>query len=409
MAMDDYEKQDLTDLEASGDDTAKADAGEDTGGDEQFEPEKCDADAPGSDEEGNRIKRVLPILAALAAILVLAAAAGTSLWGPRAEKPLSESDRTEQAGAISDVAVTVEAEGWDDASSPFLIHVEGEGSDFWHATWHDADKNTPLELEPGEYEKTNVVIDELPYQVNRAQLLETISKLREEKKGVLLGISDITDESDRHGTRCVIKIKKDCNYKPILDMLFKSTQMAVSYGINMVAIADGKPQTLGLIGILDYYVRYQREYVVKRTKCELDAAKKREHILEGLVIAVNNIDAVVNVIKNSKSTAEARDNLRRKFNLSERQAEAILDLRLDGDAILLFHGLAGVNGVHDRASLTSLLHNNTSGSHCGARRAGQEKVQASTVECDMGCKIWMLVVKMMHDSHGSILLQGYNM
>ena len=185
-----------------------------------------------------------------------------------------------------------------------------------------------VHIEPGEYEKTNVVIDELPYQVNRAQLLETISKLREEKKGVLLGISDITDESDRHGTRCVIKIKKDCNYKPILDMLFKSTQMAVSYGINMVAIADGKPQTLGLIGILDYYVRYQREYVVKRTKCELDAAKKREHILEGLVIAVNNIDAVVNVIKNSKSTAEARDNLRRKFNLSERQAEAILDLRL---------------------------------------------------------------------------------
>lgn len=185
-----------------------------------------------------------------------------------------------------------------------------------------------IHVEPGEYEKTNVVIDELPYQVNRAQLLENISKLREEKKGILLGISDITDESDRHGTRCVIKIKKDCNYKPILDMLFKTTQLSVSYGINMVAIADGKPQTLGLIPILDYYVTYQRDYVVKRTKCELDAAKKREHILEGLVIAVNNIDEVVKVIKNSKSTVEARDNLRRKFGLSERQAEAILDLRL---------------------------------------------------------------------------------
>lgn len=154
MAMDDYEKQDLTDLEASEDDAAKEDAGEDTGGDEQVEPEKCDADGPESDGEGSRIKRALPILAALAAILVLAAAAGTSLWGPRAEKPPSESDRTEQADAVSDVAVTVEAEGWDDASSPFLVHVEGEGSDFWHATWHDADKNTPLELEPGEYELT---------------------------------------------------------------------------------------------------------------------------------------------------------------------------------------------------------------------------------------------------------------
>lgn len=185
-----------------------------------------------------------------------------------------------------------------------------------------------IHVEPGEYEKTNVVIDELPYQVNRALLLETISKLRDEKKGILLGISDITDESDRNGTRCVIKIKKDCNYKPILEMLFKATQLSVSYGINMVAIADGKPQVLGLLQILDYYVKYQREYVVKRTKCELDAAKRREHILEGLVIAVNNIDAVVKVIKNSKSTPEARDNLRRKFNLSERQADAILDLRL---------------------------------------------------------------------------------
>ena len=90
-------------------------------------------------------------------------------------------------------------------------------------------------------------------------------------------------------------------------------------------------------------------------------------------------------------------------------AFAILDLRLDGDAILLFHGLAGVNGVHDRASLTSLLHNNTSGSHCGARRAGQEKAQAFAMKCSMICRLSMLVVKMMYDSHGSILLQGYNM
>lgn len=185
-----------------------------------------------------------------------------------------------------------------------------------------------IHIEPGEYDKTNVVIDELPYQVNRALLLENISKLREEKKDILLGISDITDESDRHGTRCVIKIKKDCNYKPILDYLFKATQLSVSYGINIVAIADGKPQTLGLLQIYDYYVKYQRDYIIKRTKCELEAAKRREHILEGLVIAVTNIDEVVRIIKNSKSTSEARDNLRRTFSLSERQADAILDLKL---------------------------------------------------------------------------------
>lgn len=185
-----------------------------------------------------------------------------------------------------------------------------------------------IHIEPGENDKTNVVIDELPYQTNRALLLETISKLRDEKKGVLLGISDITDESDRNGTRCVIKIKKDCNYKPILEYLFKATQLSVSYGINIVAIADGKPQTLGLIPILDYYVNYQRDYVVRRTKCELEAAKKREHILEGLVIAVNNIDEVVRIIKNSKSTPEARDKLRKRFDLSVVQADAILDLRL---------------------------------------------------------------------------------
>ncbi len=185
-----------------------------------------------------------------------------------------------------------------------------------------------IHIEPGENEKTNVVIDELPYQTNRALLLETVSKLRDEKKGVLLGISDITDESDRNGTRCVIKIKKDCNYKPILEYLFKATQLSVSYGINIVAIADGKPQTLGLISILDYYVNYQRDYVVRRTKCELDAARKREHILEGLVIAVNNIDEVVSIIKNSKSTTEAREKLRKRFDLSVVQADAILDLRL---------------------------------------------------------------------------------
>ena len=185
-----------------------------------------------------------------------------------------------------------------------------------------------LHIENGENEKKLIVIDELPYQVNKAQLLESILKAREEKKGVLTGITEITDESDRGGMRAVIKIKRDCDPKPIIDALLKYTNLSTSFAINMVAIADGKPQQMGLLDIIAYYVNYQREVVLRRTRFELDAAKEREHILEGLVIAVRNIDEVVKIIKASASTGEARENLRKRFDLSERQAQAILDLRL---------------------------------------------------------------------------------
>lgn len=179
-----------------------------------------------------------------------------------------------------------------------------------------------------EGEKRLIVIDELPYQVNKSTLLENILKLREEKKGVLMGISDIADESDRNGIRAVIRVKKDCDPMAILAVLFKSTNLSTSFGVNMVAIAGGKPKTMGLMEIIEYYANYQREFIVKRTKCELDNCRKREHILEGLVIAVRNIDEVVAIIKKSQSTPEAREKLRARFKLSERQADAILDLRL---------------------------------------------------------------------------------
>lgn len=185
-----------------------------------------------------------------------------------------------------------------------------------------------LHIEVGDNDKRNVVIDEIPYGVNKAALLESISKVRDDKKGLLTGIAELTDESDRNGMRAVIKIKKDYDPKQIIELLFKHTDLSVSYGINMVAIADGKPQQMGLLDIIAYYVDYQRGVVLKRTRFELDAAKEREHILEGLVIAVRNIDEVIKIIKNSQSTAEARDNLRHRFELSERQAQAILDLRL---------------------------------------------------------------------------------
>jgi len=183
-------------------------------------------------------------------------------------------------------------------------------------------------IENGDNEKKYIVIDELPYQVNKSSLLESILDLREEKKGVLMGISEITDESDRNGMRAVIKVKKDCDPRAILQVLFKSTALSTNYSINMVAIANGKPQQLGLLDIIRYYVAYQREIVLRRTRFELAEAKEREHILEGLVIAVKNIDEVIKIIKQSASTPLAREALRKRFNLSERQAQAILDLRL---------------------------------------------------------------------------------
>lgn len=183
-------------------------------------------------------------------------------------------------------------------------------------------------IEDSDNDKRLIVIDELPYQVNKAALLENINQLREEKKGILMGIVDITDESDRQGMRAVIKLKKDTDPKAILNILFKSTNLSNNYTINMVAIADGKPQQLGLLDILTYYIKYQRDVVLRRTHFELVQAKEREHILEGLVIAVQNIDEVVRIIKSSQNTTLAREALKKRFELSERQAQAILDLRL---------------------------------------------------------------------------------
>lgn len=177
-------------------------------------------------------------------------------------------------------------------------------------------------------DKKIIVIDEIPYGVNKAQLLESIIKVREDKKGVLAGITDVVDESDRGGLRAVIKVKRDFNPREIINALFKYTNLSTNFSFNTVAIADGKPQLMGLLDIIAYYVNYQREVVLKRTKYELDAAKKREHILEGLVIAVRNIDEVIKIIKASQNTTAAKEALRKRFDLSEIQAQAILDMRL---------------------------------------------------------------------------------
>jgi len=185
-----------------------------------------------------------------------------------------------------------------------------------------------VHIETGDNDKKNIVIDELPYQVNKAALLQRVLELRDAKKDELAGISEIADESDRQGMRAVIKVKKDYDATRILNILFKNTQLEMSYGINMVAIADGRPQQMGLLDILAYYTDYQRTIILKRTKFDLEAAKERAHILEGLLVAVKNIDEVVKIIKTSANTTEAKTNLRLRFELSEKQAQAILDLRL---------------------------------------------------------------------------------
>lgn len=177
-------------------------------------------------------------------------------------------------------------------------------------------------------DKTSLVITELPYQVNKSALLQKIAELKELNKDKLSAISEIRDESDRTGMRAVIKLKKDAKPKKILEYLFKATNLQVSFGINMVAIAGGKPKLLGLMEIISYYTQYQREIIVRRTKFDLNAAKERAHIVEGLLIAIRNIDEVIKIIKKSSSVAEAKQKLKTRFNLSERQAQAILDMRL---------------------------------------------------------------------------------
>ena len=183
-------------------------------------------------------------------------------------------------------------------------------------------------VEAGDYGKKNIVITELPYQTNKAELLRKVMLLKEDKKDLLSGITDIVDESDRTGMRAVITCKKDADVDAILKVLFKYTDLECTFGINMVAIAGGKPRQLGLLDIIKYYVSYQRQIIVRRTKFDLKEAEARCHILEGLIIGVHNIDEVIKIIKSSDSTAIARTRLMETFALSERQAQAILDLRL---------------------------------------------------------------------------------
>ncbi len=185
-----------------------------------------------------------------------------------------------------------------------------------------------IRVEAGDADKKNIVIYELPYQVNKSALLRKIAELREEKKEELACVTKVVDESDRVGMRAVVEVKGDTDIPKLLRTLYKYTDLEITFGINMVAIAGGKPMLMGLLEIIKYYVEYQRGVVLRRTKFDLAQAKERCHILEGLIIAVRNIDEVIKIIKTAESTPDARDKLRKRFELSERQAQAILDLRL---------------------------------------------------------------------------------
>ncbi|HHW28538.1 MAG TPA: DNA gyrase subunit A [Syntrophomonadaceae bacterium] len=182
------------------------------------------------------------------------------------------------------------------------------------------------EIEKGPGNKTQIVITELPYQVNKARLIERIAQLVREKK--IEGISDLRDESDRTGMRIVIEVKKDANPQVILNRLYKHTSLQETFGVIMIALVDGEPRTLNLKQVLDYYLQHQVTVIRRRTQYQLRRAQERLHIVEGLVIALDHIDEVIDLIRSSRTDQEAHSGLMEQFGLSDKQAQAILDMRL---------------------------------------------------------------------------------
>jgi DNA gyrase subunit A len=174
--------------------------------------------------------------------------------------------------------------------------------------------------------KERIIIYEIPYQVNKSQLIESIANLVRDKK--IEGISDVRDESDKEGIRIVIDIRRDENAQIILNQLFKHTSLRTTFGVIMLALVDGEPQILNLKGILTQYIDYRRNVVVRRTKFELDKAEKRLHIIEGLRIALKELNKIIKLIRSSKDTETAKKGLIKNFKLSPIQAQAILDMRL---------------------------------------------------------------------------------
>ncbi|MBQ9833078.1 MAG: DNA gyrase subunit A, partial [Clostridia bacterium] len=182
------------------------------------------------------------------------------------------------------------------------------------------------EVEQINANKARIVITEIPYQVNKARLVEKIAELVHEKR--VEGISDLRDESDRNGMKIVIELKRDVNGAVVLNQLYKHTQMQDTFGVIMLALVDGEPKVLNIKEMLYHYLEFQKQVVTRRTMYDLERAKERLHILEGLIIALDNIDEVIHIIRSSASDAEAKRRLTERFGLSDKQTQAILDMRL---------------------------------------------------------------------------------
>lgn len=174
--------------------------------------------------------------------------------------------------------------------------------------------------------KERIIVTELPYQVNKAKLVEKIAELVRDKR--VDGITDLRDESDRTGMRVVIELRRDVNANVLLNQLYKHTQMQETFGIIMLALVDGQPKVLNLKQVLEHYLTHQKEVVTRRTRYDLDRAEERAHIVEGLRIALKNLDEVVQIIRRSANREEAKNALMERFGLSDKQADAILDMRL---------------------------------------------------------------------------------
>ena len=183
-----------------------------------------------------------------------------------------------------------------------------------------------VEIEVKPSGKEVIIVKEIPYQVNKARLVERIAELVRDKK--IDGITDLRDESDRTGMRIVIEVRKDANANVLLNNLYKHTAMQTSFGINLLALVDGQPKVLNLKQCLAYYLDHQKVIIRRRTEFELRKAEARAHILEGLRIALDHLDEVISLIRSSRTTDIAREGLMTNFNLSEKQAQAILDMRL---------------------------------------------------------------------------------
>jgi len=182
------------------------------------------------------------------------------------------------------------------------------------------------DIETMENGKTRIIVTELPFMVNKANLCEKIGELVKQKK--IDGITDLRDETNREGMRVVIELRRDVNAKVILNKLYKHTQLQDTFGVNMLALVNNQPKIMSIKEVLTHYIKHQEEVVTRRTKFDLNKAQERAHIVEGLLIALDNIDEVIKIIRGSESVASAKEALQQRFGLSEAQSQAIVDMRL---------------------------------------------------------------------------------